>query len=112
MAFPAHTAPNDLIFYSHDQFPDRYKNGAFIAFHGSWNRSPQVQEGYYVAFVPFDKKLPSANWEVFADGFAGVDVINSPDDAVHRPMGLAQGIDGSLYISDSVRGTVWRIFYQ
>lgn len=112
MSFPAHTAPNDLIFYSGDLFPDRYKQGAFIAFHGSWNRSPQLQEGYYVAFIPFDGRLPAADWEVFANGFAGKNPVVSPGDAVHRPMGLAAGPDGSLYISDSVRGTIWRILYQ
>lgn len=112
MAFPAHTAPNDLIFYSKDQFPDRYSQGAFIAFHGSWNRSPQVQEGYHVVFVPFSNRLPSAAWEVFANGFAGVKTVRSPGDALHRPMGLALGPDGSLFISDSVKGTIWRVYYQ
>jgi glucose/arabinose dehydrogenase len=112
MSFPAHTAPNDLIFYSGDLFPDRYVQGAFIAFHGSWNRTPRLQEGYYVAFVPFEGRLPAADWEIFANGFAGKKPVVSPGDAVHRPMGLAEGPDGSLYISDSVRGTIWRIFYQ
>jgi glucose/arabinose dehydrogenase len=112
MSFPAHTAPNDLIFYSGDLFPGRYKQGAFIAFHGSWNRAPQIQEGYYVAFIPFEGRLPAADWEIFANGFAGKDPVVSPGDAVHRPMGLAVGPDGSLYISDSVRGTIWRILYQ
>ncbi len=112
MAFPAHTAPNDLLFYSGSLFPEKYSNGAFIAFHGSWNRSPQVQKGYYVAFVPFSDRVPADTWEIFADGFAGPGPVNSPGDAVHRPMGLATGADGSLYISDSVRGTIWRIFYR
>jgi glucose/arabinose dehydrogenase len=112
MAFPAHIAPNDLLFYSGNQFPDRYRNGAFIAFHGSWNRSPEEQEGFYVVFVPFDNRLPSGDWEIFADGFAGVSPVLSPGDAAHRPTGLAKGSDGSLYISDSVTGTVWRVFYN
>jgi glucose/arabinose dehydrogenase len=112
VVFPAHTAPNDLLFYTGEMFPDSYSNGAFIAFHGSWNRSPQEQEGFYVAFVPFDKRLPSGDWQIFADGFAGVERVNSPADAVHRPMGLATGPDGSLYISDSVKGTIWRVFYN
>jgi glucose/arabinose dehydrogenase len=111
MAFPAHTAPNDLLFYSGSMFPDRYKNGAFIAFHGSWNRSPVEQKGYYVAFVPFGGRMPVDTWEIFADGFAGKGPVMNPGDAVHRPMGLAMGPDGSLYISDSVRGTIWRIFH-
>lgn len=53
MAFPGHWAPNNLYFYQGDQFPDRYKNGAFIAFHGATNRTPYPQSGYIVGFVPF-----------------------------------------------------------
>lgn len=111
MAFPAHTAPNDLLFYTGDQFPARYRNGAFIAFHGSWNRAPLEQEGYHVVFVPFKDGLPSGEWEVFADGFTGKEALFNPGDAEHRPMGLAQGPDGSLYISDSREGTIWRVLY-
>jgi glucose/arabinose dehydrogenase len=110
--FPAHYAPNDLLFYTGNQFPLKYKNGAFIAFHGSWNRSPQEQKGYNVVFVPFNGELPSGNWEVFADGFSGVSVIKSPQDAKYRPCGLAQGPDGSLYIVDDRKGKVWRISYH
>jgi glucose/arabinose dehydrogenase len=112
MAFPAHTAPNDLLFYTGDMFPEKYKNGAFIAFHGSWNRAPQPQEGYYVVFVPFKDQLPSGKWEIFAGGFAGADEIKSPGDAQYRPCGLAQGPDGSLYISDDVKGRIYRIVYN
>ncbi len=112
VAFPAHTAPNDILFYTGNMFPDKYKNGAFVAFHGSWNRAPLPQEGYYVVFVPFKGKLPSGEWEIFATGFAAVDVIKSPRDAKHRPCGLAQGPDGSLYISDDVSGRIYRIMYK
>ena len=112
MAFPAHYAPNDLIFYQGDLFPERYKNGAFVTLHGSWNRAPEPQQGYLVAFVPFEGGRPSGDWEVFADGFAQVDVVKGPNDAKHRPMGLAEGPDGSLYITDSVKGTIWRITYS
>lgn len=112
MAFPAHYAPNDLIFYQGDAFPEQYRNGAFIAFHGSWNRSPQEQEGYNVVFVPFEGEMPSGDWTVFAEGFAGTDTIKSPGDAEYRPMGLAVGPDGSLYISDSQKGRIWRVFYS
>jgi glucose/arabinose dehydrogenase len=111
LAFPGHYAPNDLIFYTADQFPAEYKNGAFIAFHGSWNRGPFEQKGYLVAFVPFEDDLPSADWRIFADGFKGSEPIKSSGEAKHRPMGLAQDIDGSLLISDSVTGTIWRIKY-
>jgi len=112
MAFPAHLAPNDLLFYTGKMFPEKYKNGAFIAFHGSWNRAPLPQEGYYVVFVPFKGTLPSGAWEVFASGFAGVDVVKSPGDAQHRPCGLAQGPDGSLYVSDDSKGRIYRIIYN
>jgi len=111
MAFPAHTAPNDVLFYTGSMFPEKYKNGAFIAFHGSWNRAPQPQEGYYVVFVPFKGSLPSGEWEIFASGFSGVDVVKSPRDAQHRPCGLAQAPDGSLFISDDVNGRIYRILY-
>lgn len=112
MAFPGHTAPNDLLFYTGDQFPERYQNGAFIAFHGSWNRAPLEQEGYFVVFVPMEDGLPSGDWEVFAGGFAGSSTVLNPRDAVHRPVGLAMGPDGSLYVSDSRKGTIWRIIYS
>lgn len=110
-AFPAHWAPNDLLFYNGEQFPEKYRNGAFVAFHGSWNRAPEKQEGYRVSFLPFDGEAPSGEDETFANGFAGTEEIESPSDAEHRPMGLATGPDGSLYISDSVKGNVWRIVY-
>ena len=112
MAFPAHTAPNDLIFYTGNMFPERYKNGAFIAFHGSWNRAPQKQLGYYVVFVPFVNGKPTGQWEIFADGFAGTDSLYNPSDAAYRPCGVAQGPDGSLYISDSQKGRIWRVIYH
>lgn len=112
VAFPGHLAPNGLLFYTGDQFPEKYKNGAFIAFHGSWNRAPEKQAGYFVAFVPFKDGKPSGNWEIFADGFAGTKDISSPRNAQHRPCGLAQGPDGSLYVSDDVKGTIYRIMYS
>lgn len=112
MAFPAHYAPNDLMFYTGSQFPSSYKNGAFIAFHGSWNRAPQEQKGYNVVFVPFKDNLPAGDWTVFADGFAEVPTIKSPRDAKYRPCGLAQGTDGSLYVVEDNKGTIWKISYS
>lgn len=112
MGFPGHWAPNDLYFYTGDQFPDRYKNGAFIAFMGSSNRAPYPQSGFFVGFVPFRNGAPVSSWEVFADGFAGKDTMASASEAAHRPMGIAMGPDGSLYISDSVTGKIWRIMYK
>jgi len=112
MGFPGHWAPNGLLIYSGNQFPERYKNGAFIAFHGSWNRGAKNQAGYLVAFVPLGKDgKPTGKYEVFANGFAGTDTP-SPGGAKSRPMGLAQGPDGSLYITDSQKGKVWRVMYQ
>jgi glucose/arabinose dehydrogenase/cytochrome c553 len=112
IGFPGHWAPNDLLFYTGDQFPERYKHGAFIAFHGSTIRAPYPQAGYFVAFVPIKNGVPSGDWEVFADGFAGVDTIVNTSDARARPMGLAMGPDGSLYITESNRGKIWRILYK
>jgi len=109
-AFPAHWAPNALLFYTGNQFPEKYRNGAFIAFHGSWNRAPREQAGFNVVFLPFKDGMPSGEYEVFADGFAGK--TKTPDGAVHRPCGLAQGPDGSLYISDDKGGTLWKVTYN
>ncbi len=110
-AFPGHWAPNDLLFYSADQFPEKYRQGAFIAWHGSWNRAPLPQRGYKVTYSPFDGKRPSGDFEVFADGFAGTDTLDSPGDAEYRPTGLAVGPSGSLYMSDDAQGRIWRIRY-
>lgn len=111
IGFPAHFAPNDLLFYRGKQFPEHYKNGAFVAFHGSTDRAPYPQAGYFIAFVPFKDGKPSGPWEVFADGFARVDPIVNVSNAVYRPMGLAEGPDGSLYVSDTEKGKIWRIMY-
>lgn len=112
IGFPGHWAPNDLYFYQGDQFPERYKNGAFIAFHGSTNRAPYPQAGYFIAFVPFKDGQPSGPYEVFADGFSVVDPIVNVSDATYRPMGIAMGPDGSLYISDTELGKIWRIMFK
>ncbi|MFP3947430.1 MAG: PQQ-dependent sugar dehydrogenase [Longimicrobiales bacterium] len=109
VAFPGHWAPNDLEFYTGDHFPDRYRDGGFVAFHGSWNRAPQPQEGYNVVFVPFEGGEPTGEWEVFASGFPEGDV--SPGGAEHRPAGVAMGPDGSLYVTDDQNGTLWRIVH-
>ncbi len=110
MAFPAHLGPDGLLFYTGEQFPAKYRGGAFIAFHGSWNRAPLPQAGYNVVFVPFRGDVPAGDYEIFADGFAGED--KSPRGARHRPIGLAQGPDGSLYVSDDSGGRIWRIMYR
>ena len=111
VAFPGHMAPDGLLFYTGNMFPEKYTNGAFIAFHGSWNRSPEPQKGYFVAFVPFKDGKPSGDWEIFADNFSGGANFMQPGKARHRPCGLAQGPDGALYVSDDVKGTIYRISY-
>ncbi len=112
LGFPGHFAPNDLLFYEGTQFPERYRHGAFIAFHGSTIRMPYSQAGYIVAFVPMRDGRPAGEWEVFADGFAGIDPIPNTGDAAARPMGLAEGPDGSLYVSESVNGRIWKVQYR
>lgn len=112
MGFPAHWAPNDMLFYKGNQFPSRYKEGAFVAFHGSTNRTPYPQAGYIVAFVPFQDGKPTGDWEVFADGFAGVEPIVKMEETKYRPMGLAEGPDGSLFISDSKIGRIWKVSFK
>jgi glucose/arabinose dehydrogenase len=112
VAFPGHLAPNGLLFYTGNQFPEKYKNGAFIAFHGSWNRAPEPQAGFYVVFQPFKNGKPAGDWEVFADNFAGTPekVVSGRVD--HKPCGLAQGPDGSLYVTDDLKGAIYRISYK
>jgi glucose/arabinose dehydrogenase len=113
LAFPGHWAPNDLLFYTaEDGFPEPARGGAFIAFHGSWNRAPLPQSGYHVVFVPFEDGAPAGDWAVFADGFEGAEVLADSDDARFRAMGLAQGPDGALYIADSVKGRIWRVTHD
>ncbi len=107
-AFPGHWAPDGLLFYRGTKFPARYRNGIFITFHGSWNRNGP-QDGYKVVFLPFVGGAPADSSETFADGFAGG--RKSPGTARHRPVGLAEGPDGSLYISDDQRGRIWRVIY-
>jgi glucose/arabinose dehydrogenase len=111
-AFPAHSAPVDVMFYTGNQFPGKYKNGAFIAFHGSWNRAPLPQEPSNVTFQPFSGGKPSGDFEIFAKGFAGKEPLMQPNDAIARADGVAQGPDGSLFISDSQKGKIWRVMYK
>jgi glucose/arabinose dehydrogenase len=110
MGFPGHWAPNGGTFYTGSQFPASYRGGVFLAFHGSWNRAPLPQDGYRIVFVPFSGGQPTGNYEPFADGFLGAG--SSGQDAAHRPVGLAQGPDGSLYITDDKAGRIYRIMYQ
>jgi glucose/arabinose dehydrogenase/mono/diheme cytochrome c family protein len=108
--FPAHWAPNGMTRYNGSQFPARYRNGVFIAFHGSWDRAPYPQGGYNVVFQPLNGDRVSGECQIFADGFAGA--VKSPAEAEHRPSGVAVGPDGSLYISDDIRGRIYRIEFR
>jgi glucose/arabinose dehydrogenase len=109
IAFPAHWAPMSIQFYAGKMFPAQYQGGAFIAFHGSAFRAPLPQEGYQVVFLQFKEGL-AADYTVFATGFAGG--MSSPEGAAHRPVGLALGPDGALFLSDDKGGRIWRISYK
>ena len=110
--FGAHWAPNGLAFYSGNQFPAHYRGGAFIAFHGGFDRAPLPNEGFKVMFQPMGSDgNPSGDAEVFADGFAG-STGTLPQTALHRPVGVTQGPDGSLYVSDDKGGRIYRIIYR
>jgi glucose/arabinose dehydrogenase len=109
-AFPAHWAPNALAIYTATAFPEHYRNGAFIAFHGSWDRAPYPQGGYNVVFQPLVTNGAPSRCEVFADGFAGA--VKQPGAAAHRPSGLAVAPDGALYISDDQGGRIYRVVYR
>ena len=109
-AFPAHWAPNAMALYDQQQFPAHYRHGVFIAFHGSWDRAPYPQGGYNVVFQALEGDRASDRCEVFADGFAGA--VTAPGQALHRPSGVAVGPDGSLFVSDDIRGRIYRIVYR
>lgn len=107
--FPAHWAPNDMKIYKASAFPQEYRGGAFIAFHGSWNPAGP-NGGYNVVFQPLADGRASGKFRVFADGFAGK--YKERTRAEHRPSGLAIAPDGALYVSDDKAGRIWRITYS
>jgi glucose/arabinose dehydrogenase len=111
-AFPAHYAPVDLMFYTHTHFPAKYRGGAFMTSHGSWNRAPFPMAGYNILFQPVAKGKNTGPHEVFADGFKGMEPLKSPGDAVARPNGTYVGPDGTMYITESVKGKIWRVVYR
>jgi glucose/arabinose dehydrogenase len=113
--FPGHWAPNAVLFYTGTAFPERFRGGVFIAFHGSWNRAPLPQQGFKVVYLPMNGQRVSGDHITFADGFAPQP--QPPNDPtrpirISRPTGLAQGSDGSLYVSDDVGGKIWKISYR
>ena len=95
------------MFYTGKTFPARFRDGAFIAFHGSWNRAPRPQAGYKIAFVPATKGKYSGKYETFADNFANGKL--DPSQAEHRPTGLATAPDGAMFVSDDKGGRIYRI---
>jgi glucose/arabinose dehydrogenase len=103
----AHVAVLDILFYTGKQFPEKYRNGAFLALHGSWNRSKRV--GYSVVYVPFKNGKIAADKEDFLTGW-----MVSPDkrEVWGRPVGLFQMPDGSLLVSDDGGNKVWRISFK
>lgn len=101
-ALGSHVAPLGLAFYTGKLLPQRYRNGAFIGLHGSWNRDPQ--SGYTVAFVPFSGGRPSGPMQDVLGGF-----VNASGDAQGRPVGVAIDAKGGVLVVDDVGNAVWRL---
>lgn len=103
----SHVAVLDFLFYTGKQFPKEYQGGAFLAFHGSWNRAKRV--GYSVVFVPFANGKPSGAVRDFLTGW-----MISPEskDVWGRPVALLQMPDGSILVSDDGGKKIWRIYYK
>jgi glucose/arabinose dehydrogenase len=106
VTFPGHWAPESIVFYSGTGFPAEYQGGAFVAFHGSWNRAPLAQAGFNVSFAPFANGQPMGSYQIFADGFRG-----DSTQQLHRPMGIAVTGDGALIVGDDRGGRIYRIWY-
>jgi glucose/arabinose dehydrogenase len=102
----SHTASLGLVFYTADMFPEKYKNGAFIAQHGSCNR--EILSGYRMVFVPFKNGKPAGPPEDFLTGF----IVDPNEDEVRgRPVGVTILPDGSLLMTDDTTHHIWRIAY-
>lgn len=104
--FKSHVAVLDFTFYTGNQFPAEYRGGAFLAFHGSWNRSHR--DGYEVAFVPFKNGQPTADAQDFVTGWM---LSPTEKDVWGRPVAVLQINDGSLLISDDGAKKIWRVSY-
>ena len=109
IGFPGHWAPDDLVFYEGENFPERYRHGAFIAFHGQVNPRREDPGGHNVVFVPMNEAGEViGDWEIFADDF---ERPAFGSDRIGRPNGLAVGPDGALYIVDDAGGRIWKVMY-
>lgn len=104
--FRSHVAVLDFTFYTGSQFPAQYRGGAFLAFHGSWNRSRR--DGYEVAFVPFRNGKPAGEAQDFVTGWM---IAPANKDVWGRPVAIMQMQDGSLLISDDGGRKIWRVSY-
>jgi glucose/arabinose dehydrogenase len=102
----AHVAVLDFLFYTGKQFPAHYQGGAFLAFHGSWNRSMRV--GQSIAFIPFKNGKPAGDIEEVVKGWM---IAPEKREVWGRPVGLLQLPDGSLLLSEDGNKTVWRLTY-
>lgn len=107
VAVGSHTAALGLAFYEGNSFPAKYKNGAFVGLHGSWNRSHL--SGYKVIFVPFSNGKPSGKPEDFLSGFVASD---EKSEVYGRPVAVAVLADGSLLVTDDGDGKIWRVAYK
>ncbi len=103
----AHVAVLDFTFYTGKQFPPDFLGGAFLAFHGSWNRSKR--DGYVVKFIPFDSGEPSGKGYDFVAGWTDT---GSESKVYGRPVAVFQTTDGSLLISDDGAGVIWKVVYR
>jgi glucose/arabinose dehydrogenase len=104
---PSHAAALGITFYTGSQFPQRFRNGGFVALHGSWNRS--VASGYKVVFFPMVNGKPGPT-EDFLTGFLASDGSNaSPIEQWGRPVGVAVARDGSLLVSDDSGNRIWKV---
>jgi glucose/arabinose dehydrogenase len=107
VALGSHTAALGLAFYTNNSFPSSYQNGAFIAEHGSWNRSHF--SGYKVVFVPFSNGRPSGEPQDFLTGFIASD---ENSEVYGRPVGVVVLTDGSLLVTDDGDNKIWRVAYK
>jgi len=101
-ALGPHTASLGLAFYDAKLLPERYRGGAFVGQHGSWNRDPR--SGYKVIFVPFSGGRPAGTEQDVLTGF-----LDAQGNARGRPVGVAMARDGALLVADDVGNTVWRV---